>query len=318
MLFVGIDGGGTKTDAVLFNEYGHVLNRVKGGPSSPTSLTPQIAAENIRKVLEKLLACENGLNTTLDSVFAGLSGGGVGDNPAVMHTYLEEMLPNCRVVRNYNDAINALRSVFPSGDAMIVIAGTGSSVFACVDDEMHQVGGWGYLLGDEGSGYDLGKRALASALRQIDGRGPETSLTAACRERLGKDVHRAIPQIYAGGRAGIADFATITLQEAEKGDRVAEEQLAQSVEGLVETIRTAAEKIQDAVKYVATAGSIWKSDMYRKMMEDRLGTQYQLCSTDLPPVFGSCVIAFKNADLNVTEDWIQNFRSTLTPPVEIE
>ena len=314
MLIIGIDGGGTKTDAVLCDEYGRVLRRAKGGPSSATSLVPKKAAENIQETLKVLLKDYQGLDTQIDSLFAGLSGGGVGNNPEIMHGYLEEMMTNCTVLRNYNDAVNALRSVIPHGDAVSVISGTGSSVFACVDDRMQQIGGWGYLLGDEGSGFDLGRRALMSALKEIDGRGHKTSLTQACAEKLGMPVNQAIPALYNGGRMMIADFSRVLCAEAEKGDPVALQQFTEAVKELAYAIRTGGERIPAAHKPVATAGSIWNCDMYKKMMQEELGADYELRSTDLPPVYGSFVIALSNLGMRVTEEIEKNFRETLCEP----
>ncbi|MBR6525554.1 MAG: hypothetical protein IKT57_06250 [Clostridia bacterium] len=316
MLIIGIDGGGTKTDAVLCDESGRVLRRIKGGPSSPTSLGPNKAAENIRQVLAALLK-DQGLNTEIDSMFAGLSGGGVGNNPELMKNYLLEMVPNCKVMRNYNDAVNALRSVIPDGDAVSVISGTGSSVFACIDDNMQQIGGWGYLLGDEGSGYDMGRRALMCALKDIDGRGSKTTLTQACAEKLGVPVNKAIPDIYAGGRMLIADFSRILCTEAEKGDKVALEQMKEAAKDLAHAIRTGGERIPFTPKPVATAGSIWNCAMYKKMVQEDLGTEYELRSTDLPPVYGSFVIALRNLGLKVTEEVEKNFRASLCEPENV-
>lgn len=317
MLFVGIDGGGTKTDAVICDEKGHVIRRVKGGPSSPTSLTPEKAVSNIRQVMEALMEPFGGLQGHIDSLFAGLSGGGVGNNTPVMHEYLMQMLPNCVCLRNYNDAINALRSVIPDGDAVSVISGTGSSVFACINEEMQQIGGWGYLLGDEGSGYDLGRRALMCALKHIDGRGPATSLTKACEEKLGMPVNKAIPAIYAGGRTMIADFSRITCGEGAKGDPVALQQMKEAAHDLAHAIRVGGERIAARVKPVATAGSIWKDKMYRQMVQDELGEDYDLRSTDLPPVYGSCVIAMRNAGIQITEEVESEFRSSLPEPISV-
>ena len=317
MRFIGIDGGGTKTDAVLCDENGVVIRRVKGGPSSFTSLKPADAAANINAVLEKLLDREGGLDTQLDALFAGVSGAGVGDNVALLRQYLDDMVKNCKCVSNYNDAINALRSVIPDGDAVSVISGTGSSVFACVSDDMQQIGGWGYLLGDEGSGFDLGRRALMSALKHIDGRGEATSLTQACAEKLGKPVNRAIPAIYAGGRAMIADFSRILCGEARKGDKVALKEMKEAVHDLAYAIRNGGERLNTTVKPVATAGSIWKDPFYKDMIQEELGENYVLHSTDLPPVYGSCVIALKNAGIKITKEIEENFRKSLNEPEEI-
>lgn len=311
MKIVGIDGGGTKTEMVLCDEYGCVLNHVVGGPSSPTSQPVESAIANIRNTLDILLKNFGGMQGNIDSLFAGISGGSVGNNSAMLKKEFTQMLPCCANMNNGSDAVNALRSVVVQGDALIAIAGTGSSVFANVGGEMHQVGGWGYLLGDEGSGFDLGQRALKSALRAIDGRGESTLLTLRCEDVLGETVAQAIPKLYAGGRMKIAAFAQVLLQAAQQGDAVAQMQLEESVRNLAETIMTAGRYIHSKSKRVAVAGSIWKNALYFNKMQNELGDDYLLCRTDLPPVYGSYVIAMQQVGVSVTEEMEKCFRKTL-------
>lgn len=311
MRIIGIDGGGTKTDAVLCDEYGRVYKRVIGGPASPTSQPMEAAIGNIRRVMEVLMSECGGLDAKIDALFAGISGGGVGNNAQMLNQCFMEMLPGCERLSNYNDAINALRSAIPFGDGMIAISGTGSSVFANIDGIMHQAGGWGYLLGDEGSGYDLGCRALKSVLREIDGRGRKTCMTQVCEKILGKSVHQAIPEIYAGGRAEIASFATVLLEAAKHGDAVASEQLEAAAASFAEVIFAAGSHIEAHEKRVAITGSVWNSELFRETMQKALGTGYILCSTDLPPVYGSFVIALQRVGISVTNEIENVFRATI-------
>lgn len=308
MRIIGIDGGGTKTDAVLCDETGRVLRRVRGGPGSPTSQPLAQAVGNLRAVLDALLAGQPG---HIDALFAGLSGGSVGDNAAVMRRELAALLPGCGRLDNNTDALNALRSAVPAGDALVAICGTGSSVFAHAAGRLHQVGGWGHLLGDEGSGFDLGRRALTAALRELDGRGPATALTAACRDRLGQDVHRAVPRLYEGGRALVASFAPVLLEQAARGDAVAVREFETAAAGLAEAIQTAARFLPEGNKPLALAGSVWQSGFYRDAMQRMLGGDYVFHTTDLPPVYGSFAVAMGSLALSVTGDVEQRFRETL-------
>ena len=311
MLIVGIDGGGTKTEAVLCDDEGRVLRRVRGGPTSPTSLPVTQVKENLAGIMECLMAEHDGLNGRIDALFAGLSGGSVGNNAAVIRDMLVELLPGCRRIANFSDSINALRSAVPQGDALVAISGTGSSVFACVNGQMRQCGGWGYLLGDEGSGFDLGQRALRSALRALDGRGPDTSLAAACQDKLGQDVRQAIPRLYQEGRPGIAAFAPVLLSQAQAGDAVAQRELEAAAAGLAETITAAGRWLPASLKRTAIAGSVWKSAIFRRQVRRILSEDYCLCETDLPPVYGSFVIALRQAGLTPDAQVEGRFRATL-------
>ncbi|MEG0767337.1 MAG: BadF/BadG/BcrA/BcrD ATPase family protein, partial [Clostridia bacterium] len=195
-LLVGLDGGGTKTDAVLCDGEGRVLRRAVGASSSPVSQTFTLASEHIRETLAKLLMGYEGFYAPLTGFFAGISGGGVGKNAQHFTSFFRELLPNTAHLRSGSDSINALSSGIGPGDGIVAIAGTGSSVFVRLDDTMHQVGGWGYLLGDECSGYELGHFALMGALRAYDGRGPATLLSKLCAQRLNGSVAEQIQRIY--------------------------------------------------------------------------------------------------------------------------
>lgn len=318
MLIIGIDGGGTKTEAVLCRETGEVLQRVRGGSSSPTSQPVERAEETLRQVLRRLLEDFGGLDAPVDALFAGISGGSVGGNRAVMHEVLRRILPGCKSLVNHSDSVNALRCAIPEGDALVAIAGTGSSVFACVNGEMRQCGGWGYLLGDEGSGYDLGRRALCAALRALDGRGEETSLSDACASVLGMDVRAAIPRLYQEGRPGIAAFGPVLLEQAEKGDVVALRELNASAAGMAEIICTAGRWIEDvAHRRVVLAGSVWQNLLFRMRVHELLGEKYLLCETDLPPVYGSFVLALRQTGCPYSPQVETNFRRTFLHAVVI-
>ncbi len=307
MRIVGIDGGGTKTDGVLCDETGRVLRRVRGGPGSPTSQPMAQAVQNINAVVRTLMQGD----APIDALYAGLSGGSVGNNTEVMRRELKAVFPQVKNLGNHTDAINALRSAIPSGDALVAICGTGSSVFAQVGEELHQVGGWGHLVGDEGSGFDLGRRALNAALRELDGRGPHTALTVACRQVLGQDVTMAIPDLYVGGRALVASFGVVLLEQAEAGDAIAVRELQQALSGLAEQIVAAGRFLPTACKPVALAGSVWQNDLYRNSMQRALGENYVFHTTDLPPVYGSFAQAMGQLGLAVTDEVEKMFCQTL-------
>jgi len=292
---------------VLCDETGRVLRRVRGGPGSPTSQPMAQAVQNINAVVRTLMQGD----APIDALYAGLSGGSVGNNTEVMRRELKAVFPQVKNLGNHTDAINALRSAIPSGDALVAICGTGSSVFAQVGEELHQVGGWGHLVGDEGSGFDLGRRALNAALRELDGRGPHTALTVACRQVLGQDVTMAIPDLYVGGRALVASFGVVLLEQAEAGDAIAVREFQQALSGLAEQIVAAGRFLPSVRKPVALAGSVWQNDLYRNSMQRALGENYVFHTTDLPPVYGSFAQAMGQLGLAVTDEVEKMFCQTL-------
>ena len=306
---LGLDGGGTKTDMLLCMTDGTVVIRCIGGPSSLTGQTEQEVYENIRYTLNQALVDFKTEKDTIVGFYAGISGAGLKTNQDKYREMFSELLPNAEKTDVGSDAVNALSSGTGQGDGIIAIAGTGSSVFARIDGVMHQVGGWGYLLGDEGSGFDLGRRAILSALRMMDHRGLKTSLYDACIEKSGCSMRDFVAKTYTGeSKKVIASYATVLLEEAEKGDAVALQQLKLSCADMAEAIVCAGKDCKR--KLVVMGGSIWKNELYRKMVKESLPGEYDFIAPDLPPVYGSVVQAAALAGVKTDKQFENNIRKS--------
>lgn len=309
---VGIDGGGTKTDAVLCAGDGTVLSRKIGDASSPTSRTLEEAEGCILGILEELLSPYGGLNARIDGLYAGISGGGLARNREALHRCFTSKLPNVRNLGNGSDSVNAISCVLAHGDGIVAIAGTGTSVFARRDGVMHQVGGWGYLLGDEGSGFDMGRMALQAVLRARDGRGKPTALTRVCAQKLGEPVWEAIERLYQGGRPLIASFAPCLIETAESGDEVAADLCHQAARSLYEAILAARRWLDMSVCPVVMAGSVWQPGGYfEKKIGDWLGDDFILMRAEQPPVYGAVAEAARLANIPVDAEFQKRFSDTM-------
>ena len=307
---IAIDGGGTKTDTLLCNEKGQVLARFIGPPSSPTSLSLGRAKELLNSTITTLLAHHGGLEGEYAAVFAGISGGGLATNQKELEAFFRDLLPNAKAISNGSDSINAISAAIGSEDGIVAICGTGTSVFARIGGIMKQVAGWGYLLGDEGSGYDLGRKALQGALRAFDGRGGKTLLTTLCEKKLGKPVEEAIPLLYEGGRPAIAAFAPCLLQAASLGDPIAVKLRTTAAWGLYEAIEIAGKKLAHSPKPVVMAGSIWQNKDFKEQIALWLGEGYRLLSAPYPPVYGAVIEGAKMAHILIDSRFLENFAQT--------
>lgn len=170
---LGIDGGGTKTLGVLINEKGDVLGRKETGPSNFLSVGLEEAVINIQTVVYELCR-EHNLDLADVKIGIGLAGIGREADKKIMTEALRG--------RNFNfvldsDAYIALMAATEGQDGLAVIAGTGSIAYGRKGEVQTRTGGWGYLLGDEGSGYYIGKRAMFEACRSYDGRSIPSKLT---------------------------------------------------------------------------------------------------------------------------------------------
>lgn len=319
-MMLSVDGGATKTDMVLFYADGHVIGRIIGGPSNSSEIGFERSVRTIKDLSERLLAPHGGVDASLCSVYAGVAGGGIGENKAKYRRFLKSAFPNASFVSNGSDAINALNSGVRKGGGIVLVAGTGSVVYARENGVIHQVGGWGHLLGDEGSGYDIGRMGLRRALQALDGRAEATSMTEAFARKFGQRVDKAIPSIYEGGKRLISSFAPIVFDEAAAGDAAAMEILGESAGQLARLVLSGCRFLKKRPFPTVFSGGLFNGDdgMLEKMILDALDERFIHVRPKFPPVYGSAIEAVANAGLEITEDFDENFNCTLPKSVASE
>lgn len=197
-VFLGIDGGGTGCRAALADAQGAILGRGSGGPAN-INTDVEGAAVSIMQATGQALR-DSGVDPREVIAVLGLAGGTM--QGAVRR--LGELLPFART-RIVNDGITTARGALGPGDGILAAIGTGSVFAMQRAGQIRQVGGRGFLMGDEGSGAVMGRRLLAEAMRAEDGFLPMTPLL---REVL--DSHGGIEGIIEfGNRASPGDFGAL-------------------------------------------------------------------------------------------------------------
>ncbi len=216
---LGVDGGATKTLAALLDLDSGALHLAHGGPSNQDAVGPRAAVEALLQTADE--AIERAGITHQGIAGAVLAIAGVDTAAVVRH--VETAHRGGWIV--VNDVVGAWATATGAGPGVAAISGTGSNVFGVgFDGRPWQVGGWGHLLGDEGSGYWLGIESIKAALRDRDGSGPPTALSDAALEFFGApSVEALAAQVYSQPltKGEISMFATDTCRLAERGDPVA-------------------------------------------------------------------------------------------------
>ena len=179
--YLGIDGGGTKTEAILCDEFGQILWTKKVTATNPNDVGIASATE---KLCDLVNSAHRYLNENGDAphqlrVFGGIAG--ALNHKTALLEHLNRSFPE-DVIDVNSDAINLLSSELYDGNGCCLICGTGSVCFVRRGSEIIRIAGWGYLLDRSGSGYAMGKEAIEAALRSHDGRGDATLLTGAIME----------------------------------------------------------------------------------------------------------------------------------------
>ncbi len=178
-LFVGVDGGGTKTEVVVLDSAGTVLARQRGGAANPVRLGFRRATQEVTATVRAALSSANLSKKAVQVLCAGLAGAGAPVRARRLQKLLESHWPGVRVsvCSDLDLALDCFAAELP---LVVLVAGTGS-VAACrmPDGSIVRTGGWGPWFDDEGAATDVGRRALAAATRAVDGRGPATALVNA-------------------------------------------------------------------------------------------------------------------------------------------
>src|SRR3989441_10682749 len=174
MHVLGIDAGGTKTVCLLADERGMIVSEGRG-PGANLLAAGELGVE---KVLHEVMETAIGDRAiTPAAICLGIAGVDREDEARTVRAIMRRIGYKSRVVV-VNDALIALAAGAGDAPGIVVIAGTGSIVYGRNGrDEAARAGGWGHIVGDEGSGYWIGREALAAVMRATDGRGPATRLT---------------------------------------------------------------------------------------------------------------------------------------------
>ncbi|MFZ2539702.1 MAG: BadF/BadG/BcrA/BcrD ATPase family protein, partial [Oscillospiraceae bacterium] len=193
---IGIDGGGTKTYAKAYDLEGRFLGESKSGSSNLCSNTYESVEQNI-KILFHTLAKNCG---ELSPISICIGTAGIRANNA--HKSIKEMISSasgCDNVSVIGDMELPIYAHDSNKNAVAMISGTGSIVFARnKNGNCARVGGWGHIVGDEGSGYWLTVQAIKAVMREFDNRGEKTSLTKLLLNDLNCDSPQDIITLIHG------------------------------------------------------------------------------------------------------------------------
>lgn len=299
--FIGIDGGGSKTRAAICNETGQVRAIVVGESSNPLSRSWGDVEATLRQLIEAVRIKAGAKEEEVAGLFIGLGG---ADRPQIkeriQHAFVEEWGERLLID---NDVIAALYAGTWGQPGVVLLAGTGS--IACAfskEGARHRVGGWGYLVGDEGSGFDLGKKAAIAVLREYDGRGEPTVLTRLFMDHYGVErPDELINLIYGGSnpRMELAKTSQLVEQAATLGDPVANALIMQAVGDLLELADACLKKVQEPVPVVLAGGLLTAGTILREQLV--ASASFQTVIPTVSPVVGALVAAITRLGLAVDE-----------------
>mgnify|MGYP005858472283 CR=1 FL=1 len=276
-LYLGIDGGGTTTRAILVEESGQILGVGRSGPSNYHNVGLKEAARNIETAFEAARADAGLSQDKVDGAFLGLAGIKSRGDMARVKVALEEVgLSPPERICVVNDLYNAHTGGLEAAPGIALIAGTGTHCLGRdAGGQTFLCGGWGWFLDDRGGAFGLAADALREVVRAADKRGPGTRLLEASLAFFGlSEAAQFLEHLYVHewkpGR--IAEFAPVVTQLAEEGDPVALAVVEDGAGALAETIATTAAELEfpGGPEVVLLGGCVRATDSYGKRVREKI------------------------------------------------
>ena len=299
---IGIDAGGSKTVCLLADEHGRIVSEARGGGAN-LHAAGELAVE---KVLHDVMERAIGDRVVVPAAIClGIAGVDRAADQHVVHGIMERIGYKATILI-VNDALIALQAGIGDAPGIVVVSGTGSIAYGRnARGEAARAGGWGYVLGDEGSGYWIGRQALRAVVRHADGRGRETSLTPLLLGHFGlTDATELIHKVYHEDLApnAIGALARYVQQAREGGDVAAGVILDQAAEELTGTAAAVMKRLdmdRESFSFVLAGGMFhavpWLCDQLKILMRS-LAPNSRTIRLDEEPALGAVQLALAVAN----------------------
>lgn len=299
---IGIDGGGSKTKCVITDFELNILCECTGDASAFTKDNLDTIPQIIISLIDK---CKNKININyndIKSIAVGLSGAGRKTDAEKIHKKIIEFAEERGIyfsqIKIVSDAEVALEGAFNGNAGSILICGTGSIMFG--KDEkgnIHRVGGCGRIIGDEGGGYNLGRKGLIAVAKYWDGRGSKTELTKIIYDELKiENQQQLINEVYRNN-FDIASFARFVINAAENGDEVCIKIVDEEIEELILHLHAMNNLLKVDQFNVALIGSIIANEnFYSKLFIEKAINalaNLKFVKSEFAPEIGAAILAKK-------------------------
>ena len=297
MYIVGIDGGGTKTVGILTTEIGEHLAQVESGPSN----YHVVGAVETRAVLENVigeLREKAGILSTDSTRFClGMAGLGRAEDRKIIGGICDELGISENVILTH-DAHIALVGGTEKQEGVIIISGTGAIVYGInADGKEARASGWGYLLGDEGSGYDIAIKGLRAVARAADGRAHPTGLTHRILNELKLNApDELIRWAHTASRDAIAQLSEVVFDAARAVDPIAEQIVDDATDELVCAANSVIKQLEftEPFDIVLSGGNLIHQPMFADKLRqqfDQIAPNASVHSPKHEPAYGAVLLA---------------------------
>jgi N-acetylglucosamine kinase-like BadF-type ATPase len=309
MLILGVDGGATKTICAVSDENFQILGVGGSGPCNYNVVGVEEARKNVRLAIEHALS-----NLDLRDRTAEIGCFGIGgltterDYEIILNQIVPFDVAKRRII--VNDVVVAFYAATCGSPGIVVVAGTGSIAYGLNSrGESAFSSGWGWLMGDEGSAFDIARRALIAAAKAYDGRGKSTVLVEKFKEAFKvEDFKDIVPKIYHEVTSTrIASLSKLVFSAAEEGDEASIEILKNAGKELGQSVVAIARKLsmENEPIIVGSSGGVFRAtsivwDSLKKYVRAHM-PKASFTPPVKHPVIGALIMGYKNLGINVDE-----------------
>jgi N-acetylglucosamine kinase len=295
-----MDGGGTKTKCILTDINLNPIYETTGRPSNFLVIGIEKVSETILNLIADCTTSQKISSNDIESIVLGTTGGGRRNDAEILESQIikdaSQKSIGINKFRVESDARIALEGAFSGKEGSILIAGTGSIMFGKDDKgEIHRVGGFGRFIGDEGSGYRIGRIGLNAVARYFDGRAKQTKIADLLSQEFSiSSSEELITEVYRNN-FNIASVAPLVFDAAESGDKIAQRILEDEADELMLHISAMKEKLNVPSLKVSLIGSLittanYFSYLFNEMVVRKFN-DVQIKEAEHSPEFGAALIA---------------------------
>ena len=289
--YLGIDGGGTKTEFLLLDSYGKTASHLFLDGSNPNAVgieeTKRIIKNGIKEVCKDIP-----LSSVV--VYAGIAGCLSGNYAAEIKLMLEKMsFAACDVG---SDCSNIVAAGLGYNEGITMILGTGICSYVVKREETKKIAGWGYLFDNGGSGFHIGRDAINAYFSAHDGSGEQTTLTKKVAQTFDGSNADFLKYLYNGGNKLVSSYAKYVFEEAEKGDLVSINILKKNMAEVAKIIRASLSHFLDYNEKIPVilGGGLTNQKLLLPYLFEALSGDKEKCDIQIlpvPPVNGALSLA---------------------------
>ena len=297
---IGMDGGATKTKCILTDIDLKTVYETTSGPSNFLVIGTEKVSETILNLVNDCASSQKILPNDIKAIVLGTTGGGRRNDAELIEAQIKnDMLRKGITINKFHvesDARIALEGAFSGKAGSILIAGTGSIMFGKDGKgKIHRVGGFGRFIGDEGSGYRIGRIGLNAVARYFDGRAKQTKITDLLEQEFSiSSSEDLITEVYRNG-FNIAAAAPLVFDAAESGDKIAQRILEDEADELLLHISAMKEILNVPLLKVSLIGSLLTTTNYFSYLFNekviRKFNDVQIKEAEHSPEFGAALMA---------------------------